>query len=462
MTAVLDWLLITSWVVFSLAVLLLLAFVHACIKEQERRALVVALLAGLPVLGLFLCPLLLAFPARSIVLAVILAGGAVFLLLLWLPMGARQPLRIVADIEPVDERDAVFHRFYRLQPGSEDYQNYYRAHPQQQKPDEKIRALPALEAPGSKTHHPLTSAYQAACSHVLASCTQQLDQDPQPLGGRPVEASSAEFTRRVKGFAGYLGARLIGCTRLNPAYVYTHRARGAGRWGSPIELGHANAIAIGVAMSHQMVRQAPDSPTTTETTLQYFEAGKIAMILAEYIRLLGYPARAHVDGNYQLMCVPVAADAGLGELGRLGLLVTPQFGPRVRLAVVSTDLPLDADSPIDFGVQSFCAICKKCAYNCPSGSIARKDKGVFAGVEKWQSQQDSCYRYWRQAGSDCAVCVKVCPYSHPATRLHNLARYLVSRNHLARKLMLRADDFFYGRRPPKVPPPPPSWHDRTG
>ncbi|MFH1941609.1 MAG: reductive dehalogenase, partial [bacterium] len=274
-----------------------------------------------------------------------------------------------------------------------------------------------------------------------------------------VQASSEEFTMRIKGYARYLGADLVGTTRLNPAYVYSHNARSQGKWGEPVVLNHSHAVVVGVEMNHEMIRHAPDPIATTETALKYFEAAKVAMLVAAYIRRLGYEARPHVDGNYRVMCVPVAVDAGLGELGRLGLLITPEFGPRVRLSVVTTNLPLLQDAPIVFGVQDFCDFCKKCATNCPSGSIDRGSKKVIRGVEKWQSEQDSCYRFWRRQGSDCSICVKVCPYSHSNTAVHNWVRWTIRRNRLARRLALWGDDLFYGRRP-KETVPLPDWHSK--
>ena len=131
-------------------------------------------------------------------------------------------------------------------------------------------------------------------------------------------------------------------------FDYKNTNRSPGEWGAPIELNHKNAIVFAVEMDHDMVRQAPDAHTTTETAFKYLEVGKIAMTVARYIHFLGYEARAHVDGNYRVLCVPLAQDAGLGELGRLGLLITPEMGPRIRLAVVTTDLPLAQDPPIHF------------------------------------------------------------------------------------------------------------------
>ena len=127
--------------------------------------------------------------------------------------------------------------------------------------------------------------------------------------------------------------------------------------------------------------------------------------------------------------------------------MTPTHGPRVRLAVVTTELDLNEDTPVNFGVQHFCEICKKCADNCPSASIELGDKKTVRGVVKWQSQMETCYKFWRTAGTDCAICMAVCPYSKPHTFYHNIIRFLCTRNPVARHIALLMDDIFYSRMP---------------
>jgi ferredoxin len=453
-------LLVIGWIAFGLTALLALFLFVTSIAEREWRAAGLTVPLAALALGILGAPLILVFPGRFWVLLALLVLGALGVVLLVLPLGKSPPVQIPGPLQRVDERDAVFHRFYRIQPGTEEFEAYYRDHPEKKAFDEKVRALPALGGPGSKTYHPLSSVFQVAAFSVLEEISRDIEWQPEPLDNKMVQASPKEFSARLKGFARYLGADLVGCTRLNPAWVYSNIGRSPGTFGEPIELEHRYAVAVAVEMSHDMVRLAPDSPSTTETAFKYFEVGKIAMILARTINLLGYPARAHLDGNYRVMCIPVAADAGLGELGRLGLLVTRRFGPRVRLAVVTTDLPLEPDPPVSFGVQHFCELCKKCATICPSGSIDTGPKDVYAGVFKWQTRQDTCYRAWRTQGSDCNLCVKVCPYSHPATPVHNLVRGLTARNNLVRKLLVKADDLFYGLRPKSAFPRPP-WHDKS-
>lgn len=454
------WLLIFGWLGFAGIAASALAVVITSIHEKRRRAVGVTVSMFLPMLGLFAALLLVDFPGRRWVVLGVLVLGGLAVLLVTLPVGSARQMKVVGKQERVDERDVIFHRFYRLEPGTPEFEEYYRDHPEKAGFDEELRALPQLAHPKAKTYHALASPFQAATFEVLEGATRELDWKADPIEDSPVQASPEEFTRRVKGFARYLGADLVGTTRLNPAYVYSHIGRSPGKWGEPIVLNHSHAIAFGVRMSYDMIRHAPDSATTTETAFKYFEVAKIAMLVARYVNLLGYEARAHVDANYRVMCGPIAVDAGLGELGRLGLLMTPEFGPRLRLSVVTTNLPLTQDKPVHFGVQQFCDWCKKCASNCPSRAIELGGKAVYNGVEKWQSDQERCYRFWRIQGSDCSICVRVCPYSHPNTPVHGLVRWAIRRNSLARRVALWGDDLFYGRHD-RSRPELPDWHAKS-
>jgi reductive dehalogenase len=277
--------------------------------------------------------------------------------------------------------------------------------------------------------------------------------DPGEPRRSPAGIDSHEATRRIKGFARYLGVLDVRVTRLRDYHVYSHAGRQLSNWGGEIAIRHDYAVVFSVEMSHPMVHSAPLLPTAVETSVEYMRIASISICLANYIKNLGYNARAHLDGNYQVLATAVAHDAGLGELGRLGLIITPSHGPRVRTAVVTTDLSLIEDQPINFGVQHFCEICKKCAENCPSQSIDRGKKREVRGVLKWQSKMESCYKYWRSVGTDCSICLAVCPYSKPDTLYHRVLRFFINRNVLARKLAFFLDDLLYGKKPRHVHKP---------
>ena len=206
-----------------------------------------------------------------------------------------------------------------------------------------------------------------------------------PLNPNKIEVSDPRHMAKIiKGAARFLGADLVGICELNQAYVYSHTglridfAKGVD--GQEINLPHKYAVSLAVEMDYKRMRYAPGWIDNAEVGLGYLNAAKVAVSLAAYIRELGYPARAHFFINEWVQHVPIAEAAGLGELGRLGLLMSREFGPRQRLSTVTTDLPLAVDSPVDIGVVKFCEICGKM---CPELS--------FTGHPPWrQSYGPGC------------------------------------------------------------------------
>ncbi|HKL38146.1 MAG TPA: reductive dehalogenase, partial [Bacteroidales bacterium] len=156
-----------------------------------------------------------------------------------------------------------------------------------------------------------------------------------------------------------------------------------------------------------------------------FIAGKLEVFLKQ----LGYAARSHVPPtDYDIAMPPLAIDAGLGEQGRNGILITPELGANTRLAAVTTNMPLEPDKPIDIGIKKFCEKCKICAEECPSGAISFADKppAPVRGYLRWKIDQDKCFTVWNTVATShprgCRVCLSVCPYSRKNNWIHRLAK----------------------------------------
>jgi ferredoxin len=422
-------------------------------REGERRAARVA--GGIALAGcasfLLLAALPEPFPTLGFWTVVLFVFSA--LLLFFLPIGKV----VVGGDKPhrrFDEREIMFAR-HRLQPGSAEYLSYYRLHPEHEFEDDKTRARPGLLSPQSK----LANAYQFAAVEGSFYLTESLwEAVDGPVSERVQSLSPQAMTDYIKALTRYYGAADVGVAALAPYHVYSHIGRGTGTYGASIPLEYKYALAFTVVMDHRMVGTAPYPPTSMETGKEYVEAARVAVQLAGAIRALGYPARAHIDGNYRVIAPLVARDAGLGEIGRMTILMTPRHGPRVRLGVVTTDLELvpDLRQP-DRAIIDFCNICEKCAYACPSRSIPFGPRQDIDGALRWVLNPDTCFRYWNTVGTDCARCMAVCPFSHPDSFSHNLIRWGIAYSGFFRRVALRMDDLFYGKKPPSRPGP--DWAD---
>ena len=251
-----------------------------------------------------------------------------------------------------------------------------------------------------------------------------------------VEKKPNVMTEIVKKVALYLGADLVGIAPYDPRWVYTHRAYNPryhpGEQYKEEELklpdGLRYCIVLAFAEDYYMQETAECGPSMGDIGFGYSRMAVTSGSLAEFLRALGYIGIP--SGNDTALSVPYAIAAGLGEYSRMGLLITPEYGPRVRLAKVFTDAPLVPDRPIRFGVYEFCQKCKKCADACPSGAITHGDptwegynESNNPGVYKWYANGEKCFEYWcKSASPGCGVCVRVCPYNKPNWWAHEVFR----------------------------------------
>lgn len=249
------------------------------------------------------------------------------------------------------------------------------------------------------------------------------DAAPAPVFGRPRASfdSPAEATQAVKRAARFLGADLVGVCRLDPRWLYRDVWLDDEKRSAPLELpgGLTHAVVLAVSMDYRTIAASPTALSAAEVARGYSRMMTTATSLASFLRGLGYTAVA--SGNDTALSVPLAIDAGLGEMSRMGMLVTPEFGPRVRLAKVFTDLPLHPARPVSLGVREFCRKCMKCARRCPAAAIPfdhdpsweGRSTTTNPGVLKWYVDGERCLDFWFANGADCITCVAVCPYSKP-------------------------------------------------
>lgn len=250
-----------------------------------------------------------------------------------------------------------------------------------------------------------------------------------------------KFTTRVKKAAKLYGASLVGISDINKKWIYKNGfvrppntsesdskkdVRKGKTSGSiletPINLpkGINKAIMIAIEMDEDAISTAPAQPAAATAAITYSKMSFVISCLGEFIRNLGY--RAIQCGNDTALSIPLAIDAGLGALGRHGLLITPEYGPRVRICKVFTDLPIIADKPnLEFlnKIERYCKVCYKCSDACETKAISIEENPSFhgknisnnPGVKKYYTDGEKCFKFWIENSSDCGACIAACPFS---------------------------------------------------
>ncbi len=266
-----------------------------------------------------------------------------------------------------------------------------------------------------------------------------------------------DLTRWIKRAARFFGADLVGIAPLDRRWLYSdvYRITPEGGQSAPNELpeGMKSVVVVAVEMDLRAVGHSPAHAASAATGLGYSRMAFTTGLLAQFVRGLGY--QAVPCGNDTACSIPQAVDAGLGELGRNGLLITPQYGARVRLAKMFTDLPLEPDRPIEFGGWDFCRTCKKCARHCPGKAISLGDPTEKVhdisnreGILAWHIHAEKCLSFWVKNKTDCSNCIRVCPFNKPPGRLHDLVRAMVGNTSRFNRMLVWADDLLgYGKKP---------------
>src|SRR5688572_3492753 len=246
-------------------------------------------------------------------------------------------------------------------------------------------------------------AFQAAYNHP----------ELVPIAAARNDAPAEQLSRDLVTFALAHEADDIGIAPMDPLYVFE---------GYSID--EPWVIVLALAHNYERLKEVPSDETNgvgvTDIGEQYARGTRASYALANWIRSQGYNARAFPGPMADaLLLIPPAIASGLGELGKHGSLISRHFGAGVRLAGVTTDMPLTATMPDRFGVDEFCASCQVCTRECPPDAIF-EEKQMVRGVERWYVDFDKCIPYFAESAS-CGICIAVCPWTRPAVRPKLLA-----------------------------------------
>jgi len=277
----------------------------------------------------------------------------------------------------------------------------------------------------------------------------------QPIPDEPYPVPDPSYMSQIiKKAAQFFGASRAGICELNKLWVYSHSFHFWTKEHVPLEIPeeYKYAVAMIIEMDYDAIETSPTWLTHAACGLGYSRMAFTASSLAQFIRTLGY--KAIPSGNDTALSIPIAIDAGLGELGRNGLLITPEFGPRVRICKVLTNLPLVPDEPIEFGVTEFCNKCGRCAESCPGqailyGDMIDKPRNISnaVGQLKWPIDAEKCFKGQFAGDTTCMNCERVCPFNKTSGWLHSTVRWGVKNTPWLDPLFVRMDKLLgYGKQ----------------
>lgn len=307
----------------------------------------------------------------------------------------------------IDERDIMFSRM-TYEKESEEYKDYYSKNKDKEEIDIELRRKFVKEKEKAAYFDPLLSPIVDTNFEFLSDMKKYVE---GTISSNKVDVEKERITHIIKGLAKDFGAVLCGTIKMKDYHFYSYRGRN-NAYGEEVDIEkHPYGIVFAVEMDKDMINRAPKLPESIEVTKGYINAGVIGMVISYYLRGLGYYARNHMDGNFLSVLPLVAQDAGLGEIGRNGILITKKYGQRIRLGLVTTEMPLEEDVYNDMGINKFCEICNRCARVCPGKAIMKEEKQLIDGGLRWKIDQEKCFKIWTHLGTDCGVCMTACPFS---------------------------------------------------
>ncbi len=281
------------------------------------------------------------------------------------------------------------------------------------------------------------AAPSAAQRRMLGAFVLLQDGAPANPRAKPDPQAHADA---IKATSYFLGVDAVGISRCPDWTWYSHDAR-----GDPIDPPHDQAISMIIDQGYETMEGASgdDWISVAQSMRAYLRFSLLGGVIAQQIRNLGYSAKAHTVLDGEVLQPPLLLLSGLGEVSRIGeVILNPFLGPRLKSGVVTTDMPLAHDQPIDFGMQKFCEACNKCARECPSGAITAGPKLMFNGYEIWKSDSQKCatYRIGTLGGAMCGRCMKTCPWNLEGLFAEKPFRWAAMNLPAAAPLLAKLDD----------------------
>ncbi len=311
-----------------------------------------------------------------------------------------------------DERETIFSRV-SLQKGTKEYNDFYKEHSGYKYKDDKVRR------PFQRENIKESDRFKELFLPLTLDNKKIINSMFQTARSKPVNpqrvAVEKSFTNNIKEIVKYFGATDVGIAKMTDYSYYLYQGGvsetvGLDTYNQKVVPRYRTAIVFTVKMDIAQINRGPHFEELLATEHAYWRVAEIGARLEMYLKELGYKSESQNGEYYLVPMVPLAYDAGLGQIGMSNHLVTKEYGDNVRLGAVLTTLELEYDQPVDFGLHEFCRKCALCLQNCPSKSITHLER-LVNGRTFYKFEDTSCYDLWLHTGTDCGICIQSCPFS---------------------------------------------------
>ncbi len=212
---------------------------------------------------------------------------------------------------------------------------------------------------------------------------------------KPEFIADYEFLKEFEKYAHSLGIKAIGYTQLTPELLIQNKF-----------VQYSNAIVLTMEMSDELIETAPGDKTQEINDAHYAKLGTLSYKLSDYLRENGYATEvAHPYGGLVNFCT-LAQKAGMGFIGKSGLLITPELGPRQKISAIFTsieNLPLKEGNEHSW-IADYCDKCGKCIKACPEKALIEKEG--CSGNKEIEFVQKLCIG----CSKGCTYCIEGCPF----------------------------------------------------
>ena len=267
--------------------------------------------------------------------------------------------------------------------------------------------------------YPIVAAIHDLQMHIAAYGRRRT---PVAAKKAPLPDDPRMRSRHLKALGYYLGADQVRIGPLAPEAVYREDVR-----QRPIEAPFKYAIVFACrkdprAMSASNGWDDIVSPLSHQV---YQKLAVITEVTTGYLHRLGIDAVPSYFRSYVTLMPRLVLDAGLGEASRMGIVLNPFFGCHCKYGAVLTDLELEVDGYVDFGLQDYCRKCTICAQQCPTQAIPRGGQILYNGYYTWKLDTKACsdFGIFNQEGTVCGRCTKVCPWNRTDLGPHDFAEW---------------------------------------